>query len=89
MRNERMTQATEINIIDKVKAWAFPVLISILSIFMWHFYDQQQVMIDSLNLQNLNQVKQSGQQDLIIYRLNQIDLQIDELKKKTNYNQVQ
>lgn len=79
-----MPPHTQLLIADKIKAWAFPILISIMSVFLYHFYQQQQVLVDKLNDAVLNQVKQSGQNDLIIFRLNNLDKQMDDLKPKNN-----
>ena len=79
-----MPPQTQMLIADKIKAWAFPILLSVVSIFLYHFYDQQQQLIDKLNDAVINQVHQGGQQDLIMYRLNQIDKQIDELTHKNS-----
>lgn len=77
-----MPPQTQILIADKIKAWAFPILLSVVSIFLYHFYEQQQQLIDKLNDAVINQVHQAGQQDLMMYRLNQIDKQIDGLSHK-------
>lgn len=79
-----MPPQTQLLIADKIKAWAFPILLSIVSIFLYHFYQQQQMLVDKLNDAVINQVHQGGQQDLIMYRLNQIDKQIDELTHKNS-----
>lgn len=67
-----MPPQTQILIADKIKAWAFPILLSIVSVFMYHFFQQQNELVKA-------QAKQSGQNELIIYRLNQIDKQIDHI----------
>lgn len=79
-----MPPQTQLLIADKIKAWAFPILISIMSVFLYHFYQQQQVLVDRLNDAVINQVKQSGQNDLIIFRLNNLDKQMDYLLPKHN-----
>jgi hypothetical protein len=79
-----MPPQTQILIADKIKAWAFPILLSVVSIFLYHFYQQQQILVDKLNDAVINQVHQAGQQDLMMYRLNQIDKQIDNLKPTRN-----
>lgn len=79
-----MPPQTQILVADKIKSWAYPILLSIVSIFLYHFYDQQQQLIDKLNDSIINQVHQGCQQDLIMYRLNQIDKQMDNLLPKRN-----
>lgn len=79
-----MAPQTQMIITDKIKAWAFPILLSVVSIFLYHFYQQQQILVDKLNDAVINQVHQAGQQDLMMYRLNQIDKQIDNLKPTRN-----
>ena len=44
-----MPPQTQLLIADKIKAWAFPILISIMSVFLYNFYQQQQVLVDRLN----------------------------------------
>ena len=79
-----MPPQTQILIADKIKAWAFPILLSIISVFLYHFYQQQNEMVTKLNDAIINQVHQGGQQDLMMYRLNQIDKQIDNLTIRKN-----
>ena len=57
---------------DKIKAWAFPILLSIISVFLYQFYLQQKKLIDQ-------QAIHTGQQELIMYRLNLLDKQIEQL----------
>lgn len=79
-----MPPQTQILVADKIKAWSFPILLSIVSIFMYHFYEQQQILVDKLNDAVINQVHNAGKQDLIMFRLNAIDKQIDNLIIKKN-----
>lgn len=79
-----MPPQTQILVTDKIKAWSFPILLSIVSIFMYHFYEQQQILVDKLNDAVINQVHNAGKQDLIMFRLNAIDKQIDNLIIKKN-----
>jgi len=72
-----MPPQTQILIADKIKAWAFPILLSIVSVFLYHFYQQQNDLTNKVNEAILNQAQQTGQNELIIYRLNQLDKQID------------
>lgn len=67
-----MPPQTQILIADKIKSWAFPILLSIVSVFMYHFFQQQNTLIET-------QAKQDIQNALILYRLNQIDKQIDHI----------
>ncbi|CAB4147175.1 hypothetical protein UFOVP518_15 [uncultured Caudovirales phage] len=77
-----MPPQTQILIADKIKAWAFPSLLSIISIFLYHFYQQQNELVEKMNESIITQTKQSGQNTLIIYRIDQLDKQINNLTEK-------
>jgi predicted xylose isomerase-like sugar epimerase len=77
-----MPPQTQILIADKIKSWAFPILLTIVSVFLYHFYEQQNEMVNKLNDAMLNQVHQTGQQELIMFRINSIEKQIEDLKDR-------
>lgn len=77
-----MPPQTQLLIADKIKAWAFPILLSIVSVFLYHFYQQQNELVHSMNEAIITQTKQSGQTNLILYRLDRLDKQMDEMSVK-------
>jgi len=76
-----MPPQTQLLIVDKIKAWAFPSMFVVISFFLVHFFNQQNELILELQKTNMTQIKQAGQNELIIFRLNSIDKEIDKLQK--------
>ena len=77
-----MPPQTQILIADKIKSWAFPILLTIVSVFLYHFYEQQNELVKTLNDSVINQVHQTDQQELMMYRINCIEKQIEDLKSR-------
>ena len=68
---------------DKIKAWAFPILLTMISFFLYHFYTQQEQLIIAIEKNGLQQIEQDGKFSLIIFRLNALEKQIETLQNKS------
>jgi len=77
-----MSEETQLLVVDKIKAWAFPILLSIISFFLYHFYTTQQDIISSINDNRIEQAVTNANYQNILLRLQNIEQAMKEERHK-------
>lgn len=77
-----MSDETQIYIIDKIKAWAFPILFTTISFFLYQFYASQQDIKHSLEEGKIEQAVTNANYHNILMRLENIESAMKDERRK-------